>query len=570
MLGADAEGLLEVKAAQLGAGSGWIRTTDLARIDADGFVWILGRADQAIIRGGFKVRPDDVRAALERHPRVRGAAVVGRPDARLGAVPVAAVELRRGRGADHGRRTCSRTPRRRLARYELPAEIRIVDELPRTDVGARSTSPRVERAASRRGPVDDMDLRYSREDEAFRAEIRAWLEKEVPAHGPPPPPGDWPARRAYDTAWQRKLYDAGYAGLAWPAEFGGRGLPISQQLVYLEEYARADAPYISVNFVGLMHAGPTLIAEGSDEQRRSTCRASSAATASGVRASPSRRPAPTSPRCARGRCATATSTSVSGQKIWSTRAHVADYCELLVRTDPDAPKHKGITWLILDMHQPGVEVRPMRTLDGESHFCEVFLDEARVPVAEPGRRRERRLARRQRDAALRARHRVRAAHHHDARAGPCGSCRSRGRAARRGTAGTTLRAQGRAARGERRGALADDADVHRRGRAHRARRRRSAPRSSSATASSARRSPSSRCALDRPADHRPAESDGVATARGRARVPVVAAVHDRRGHLADPAQPDRRAHPRPAEGALMTRWTLRRRAAAADARASRR
>ena len=71
---------------------------------------------------------------------------------------------------------------------------------------------------------------------------------------------------------------------------------------------------------------------------------------------------------------------MSGQKIWSTRAHVADYCELLVRTDADAPKHSGITWLILDMHQPGVTVRPMRTIDGESHFCEVFLDGARVPV----------------------------------------------------------------------------------------------------------------------------------------------------------------------------------------------
>src|SRR5262245_28588762 len=113
-----------------------------------------------------------------------------------------------------------------------------------------------------------MDLRYSAEDERFRAEIREWLAKEVPAHGAPPSAGDWPARRQYDTAWQRRLFDAGYAGLAWPSSFGGRGLPISQQLVYLEEYSRAEAPYIGVNFVGLMHAGPTLIAEGSEEQRR--------------------------------------------------------------------------------------------------------------------------------------------------------------------------------------------------------------------------------------------------------------------------------------------------------------
>jgi alkylation response protein AidB-like acyl-CoA dehydrogenase len=107
-----------------------------------------------------------------------------------------------------------------------------------------------------------MDLRYSADDERFRAEIRAWLEREVPRHGAPPDNSDWPARRAYDTSWQRTLHDAGYAGLAWPEEHGGRGAPVSQQLVYLEEYARADAPYISVNFVGMMHAGPTLIAEG--------------------------------------------------------------------------------------------------------------------------------------------------------------------------------------------------------------------------------------------------------------------------------------------------------------------
>jgi acyl-coenzyme A synthetase/AMP-(fatty) acid ligase len=130
-LGAGAEGVLEVKAGQLGDAR-WMRTTDLARIDDDGFLWILGRADQVIIRGGFKVRPDDIRAALERHPAVRAAAVVGRADRRLGAVPVAAVELRR-EGGPVGPDGLLAYASAVLARYELPAEIRIVDALPRTD-----------------------------------------------------------------------------------------------------------------------------------------------------------------------------------------------------------------------------------------------------------------------------------------------------------------------------------------------------------------------------------------------------------------------------------------------------
>jgi acyl-CoA synthetase (AMP-forming)/AMP-acid ligase II len=128
------EGLLEVKARQMGDEAGWTRTTDLARLDDDGFLWILGRADQAIIRGGFKIQPEEVRRALERDPRVRGAAVVSRPDARLGAVPVAAVELRPG--------PTSATPDDLLAaagqllsRYELPAEVLVVEALPRTPSG---------------------------------------------------------------------------------------------------------------------------------------------------------------------------------------------------------------------------------------------------------------------------------------------------------------------------------------------------------------------------------------------------------------------------------------------------
>jgi len=130
---ADVEGLLEVKARQLG-NDAWVRTTDQARIDQDGFLFILGRADQAIIRGGFKVRPDDIKAALERHPAVRGAAVVSRDDRRLGAVPVAVIEQRPGAGAISPDDLLSYLAGV-LARYELPTEIHRMEILPRTESG---------------------------------------------------------------------------------------------------------------------------------------------------------------------------------------------------------------------------------------------------------------------------------------------------------------------------------------------------------------------------------------------------------------------------------------------------
>ena len=233
-----------------------------------------------------------------------------------------------------------------------------------------------------------MDLRYSEADEAFRKEVRAWLDEAVPAYGPPPPPGDWDARRAYDTGWQRQLHDGGYAGLNWPVEYGGRGLPASQQLVFLEEYAAPGAPYVGINFVGNAHAGPDPDRRGHrGAAARTTCRGSCGARRVWCQGF-SEPEAGSDLASLRTRAVRdGDDYVVSGQKIWSTRAHVADYCELLVRTDPDAPKHKGITWLILDMHQPGVEVRPMRTIDGESHFCEVFLDEARVPVPTASARR---------------------------------------------------------------------------------------------------------------------------------------------------------------------------------------
>jgi alkylation response protein AidB-like acyl-CoA dehydrogenase len=226
-----------------------------------------------------------------------------------------------------------------------------------------------------------VDLRYSASDEAFRKEARAFLDDAIASYGPPPTGEDWAVRRAYDTGWQRLLHEGGFAGLNWPAEYGGRGLPASQQLVYLEEYAASGAPYVGINFVGNAHAGPTLIAEGTEEQRRFHlpkilngqsvwCQGFSEPGAGSDLASLRTRAVRDGDHYV-----------VSGQKIWSTRAHVADYGELLVRTDPDAPKHKGITWLILDMTSPGIEVRPMKTIDGQSHFCEVFLDEVRVPVS---------------------------------------------------------------------------------------------------------------------------------------------------------------------------------------------
>ena len=132
-LGPGEDGLLEVKPGQLGPSADWMRTTDMARIDGDGFLWILGRADQAIIRGGFKVIPDDVRAALEGHSAVRGAAVVGRPDDRLGETPVAMVELRDAESIDAA--ALVEFLRARLARYEIPTDIAIVGQIPRTPSG---------------------------------------------------------------------------------------------------------------------------------------------------------------------------------------------------------------------------------------------------------------------------------------------------------------------------------------------------------------------------------------------------------------------------------------------------
>ena len=225
-----------------------------------------------------------------------------------------------------------------------------------------------------------MDLRYTDAEEQFRLELRTWLASVLPDVGPPPDRDDWEARRAYDAAWQRTLFDAGYAGINWPAEYGGRGATPTEHLVFLEETERARAPYVGMNFVGLLHAGPTLVVEATDEQKAAHlpgilrgdqiwCQGFSEPNAGSDLAS-------LRTKAVRD----GDDYVLSGQKIWTSFAHVADYCEILVRTDPDAAKHKGITWLILPMDTPGIDIRPLRTMEGSTEFAEMFLDEVRVPV----------------------------------------------------------------------------------------------------------------------------------------------------------------------------------------------
>ena len=226
-----------------------------------------------------------------------------------------------------------------------------------------------------------MELRFSDAEEAFRRAARAWLEANLPRE-PRPEIADLHARRAYDMAWQRRMCDAGWAGINWPKEYGGRGATLMEQLVWYEEYARVGAPDVTTGFVGLKHAGPTLIACGSEEQKAYHlprilrgdvvwCQGFSEPNAGSDLASLQTRADIDDDHLV-----------VNGQKIWTSFGHVAEFQELLVRTDPTAPRpHAGITWVICPMDAPGLDIRPIKTLAGNSDFCEVFYDNVRIPLA---------------------------------------------------------------------------------------------------------------------------------------------------------------------------------------------
>jgi alkylation response protein AidB-like acyl-CoA dehydrogenase len=223
-----------------------------------------------------------------------------------------------------------------------------------------------------------VELKDSAEEREFRQGLRAWLEQNLPAGWNTPEWQEPEDRVGFLKEWTRKLHDAGYSGLAWPKEYGGAGLSPAFQAIAYEELARAEAPE-HVGLIGIGMAGPTIIAAGTDEQKKKYlanilsgkevwCQGFSEPGSGSDLASLQARAVPDGDGY-----------RITGQKVWSSFAHIADRCILLARTDPDAPKHQGITYFLLDMHAEGVETRPLRQITGESEFNEIFLDNVFVP-----------------------------------------------------------------------------------------------------------------------------------------------------------------------------------------------
>jgi alkylation response protein AidB-like acyl-CoA dehydrogenase len=227
-----------------------------------------------------------------------------------------------------------------------------------------------------------MDFDFTPEQEAFRKEVRQWLERNLPddlrGRG-------FAASRADRQevarlrAWQRTMFEAGYVGMDWPRPFGGRGATLVEQVILYQEMARAESPQV-VNRGGLSMLGPTLMKHGTPAQQQRFlpriltaeelwCQGFSEPNAGSDLANLQTRA---------GR--EGGDFVINGQKVWTSMAHVADWCFLLVRTDPNAPKHKGISFILVDMSSPGITVRPLRQMTGEAEFNEVFFDNVRVPV----------------------------------------------------------------------------------------------------------------------------------------------------------------------------------------------
>lgn len=222
-----------------------------------------------------------------------------------------------------------------------------------------------------------MKIEVTNDERQFREEVRAWLADNVPKERRPT---EGEAAAQFDRQWVNRQYLGGWSGIAWPKEFGGRGESLGRQMIWLEEYARAGAPEIGNFFVAIAHAGPTIMARGTPQQQQFHlprilsgasiwCQGFSEPGAGSDLAGISTRGVIEGDEIV-----------VNGSKIWTSYAHVADFQELLIRTDPSSGRHKGLTWAICDMSLPGIEVRPIRSMAGHHEFNQVFYDNVRIPL----------------------------------------------------------------------------------------------------------------------------------------------------------------------------------------------
>jgi alkylation response protein AidB-like acyl-CoA dehydrogenase len=224
-----------------------------------------------------------------------------------------------------------------------------------------------------------VDLRDTQEEAQFRAELRAWLEANLPVEKRGGRGGAQRFEDPFVREWSRKLFDAGYAGLTWPKEFGGSGAPYSLQAILYEELAAAQAPP-HVGVIGLSMAGPTIIAHGTEEQKARYLKPILAAEEIWCQGF-SEPDAGSDLAAARTRAERRGDVYlVNGQKVWSSFAHIADFCILVTQSDPDAERYRNLTYLLVDMHTAGVEVRPLRQITGEAEFNEIFFSDVEVPV----------------------------------------------------------------------------------------------------------------------------------------------------------------------------------------------
>ena len=219
-----------------------------------------------------------------------------------------------------------------------------------------------------------MDLTLSPSELELRDEIRAWLE----ANDPGPEPDELDQVIPFRREWQRKLHEAGWAGISWPKEYGGRGATMIEQSIFAQEMARAEFPP-PANILGLAMGGPVVIAHGTEEQKKRYLEP--ILSAEEIWCQGFSEPESGSDLASLKTKAVKDGNEwvVTGQKVWTTLAQFSKWCMLVARTDPDAPKHKGLTYFLMDMDQEAVQVRPLVQITGEGEFNELFIEEARIP-----------------------------------------------------------------------------------------------------------------------------------------------------------------------------------------------